>query len=1089
MLKKNIKFTNDKDEVLFYLKNGFLYTDVYLKNILKTVGKEVEDIFILRGASGETYLLLHALEHIMKQVGTRKPAIIATAGYHVDLCRLYCPDIPCYFLPIWKIGFEKNWQINRYGKRFFILFPFNHYINWEEDLAAGKALHYYENLLIPFNTRIEDVPFKKTKINLMDEFSVLEKAEKINLNLDNFIFICPEARSNPSLSEEFWKNLDVELRKLGYDTFFNYHDTKNVNNLKTVDLSVFECNVLARYAKGIIGIKSGLIEPLLSIPNVPCISIFTSMYSRFYDVLKPMPVKNHMKGCSTMLLPGDKSLRYEYDGENMTEQDLLQEILSKFKPVYSKPTDKNYYINKLSDYIDNIKKHCKAGCYNFIAHKHLGDIFYQIQALLLFSKKNDVDVHVLIQKKYEFLVNMLGLKNYSIIDELPLLDARFLFDFHKIYPTLNLNMDSLTNIVNKYLFSMFPIKNYPFVLECDFPDFIAYNNYWCFRWAAYLNMVNPAKYVIPNKTLSLSDEAKYIVNKIAPINKIVLFAPEAATAIEFAPEFWNIIAEQVHKKGYTIIVNSKKYKINHGISAFDLGLSLQDVVALGLNCAYVFSLRSGLCDVLVGAGERLYAFYPAQLRREYKSLETPFDEKTNVNEIQIYNWKIDHVVWENIDLTKNLQNYINGMHRNYYKEKIKRIFSKKSNKQGHRFLQHLFNDLAGMSKVFPENNIQNPKPNFYKNVSVLGFSIYKHFVINANPKKDRKIYLGGLLHRTKYLNDGARITRFLGIPVYQRKYTKYKIVKILGIPVYIKDRTKEFLQSLCSKIQCDYDDIYISRHNIGETYVYLSHIKDWINYNKSKKPVVVVWRKKDIPFYEMFVKNYADVVYVPIEQYDLNLFLTQDVTSFENHRIFCHTLEIAENMKKIYDSGKEINFYDFIVKDFKSYLTSPEIPKISKEKKVRVSELLKNNLISKKFVFVCPAATSLVHLGDDFWALLIEKLKDMGYEVIVNSFDETINMKGVLNIKPDIEEMFILAVMSSGFISLASGLAVLLSTSGVKADLIYTDFKNNILNSSEVLNLYSVKNLPAVDKQFVKEYDVKNYSEKDLIEKICKRYE
>lgn len=750
--------------------------------------------------------------------------------------------------------------------------------------------------------------------------------------------------------------------------------------------------------------------------------------------------------------------------------------------------DSSFYHAGLGDFYSDIKKLCRKDAYNLVLHKHLGDVFYAIGLKKEFEKLYKSKLHFIVRPQHVFLMDLYGCTDYSVYD-LGQKEKEIIASCFPYMPPAA-HMSHKFDMMCKDVFSSLPIQGVPFILDGDVTSFFLFNNYWCFLWGYNAGLdFDKFRFEVPQNKIQMSAAAKSTLEKIAPIEKIVLFAPEAATALEFAPEFWNIIAEQVHKKGYTIIVNSKRYEINHGISAFDLGLSLQDVVALGLNCAYVFSLRSGLCDVLVGAGERLYAFYPAQLRREYKSLEFPFDEKTNINEIQVYNWKINGFTWEDIDFTKKLQNYVNSLHRSYVKETIKRIFSKKSNKQLHRFWQHLFNDLAGRSKAFPENNIQNPKPNFGKEVSIWGFSVYKHLIINSNPKKDRKIYLGGLLHHTKYLNDGARIFRFLGIPVYQRKYTKYKIVKILGITVYIKDRTKEFLQSLCSKIQGDYDDIYISRHNIGETYVYLSHIRDWINYNKSKKPVVVVWRKKDIPFYEMFVKNYADVVYIPIEQYDLNLFLTQDVTSFENHRIFCHTLEIAENMKKIYDSGKKINFYDFIVKDFKSDLTSPEIPKISKEKKARVSELLKNNLTSKKFVLVCPAATSLVHLSDDFWALLIEKLKDMGYEVIVNSFDETIDMKGVLNIKPDIEEIYVLTEMSSGFISLASGLAVLLSTSGVKADLICTDFKNNILNSTEAINLYSVTNLPTVNAQIVKEYDIKNYTEKDLIEEICKRYE
>ena len=163
--------------------------------------------------------------------------------------------------------------------------------------------------------------------------------------------------------------------------------------------------------------------------------------------------------------------------------------------------------------------------------------------------------------------------------------------------------------------------------------------------------------------------------EIAPLNKIVLFAPEAATATEFSPEFWSIISKRVHQQGYKIIVNSKKYKIKHGISAFDLNLSLQDVIALGFSCAYVFSLRSGLCDVLVGARERLYAFYPAMLHRGMNSLNKCFEPTPNVNEIAVWHWKIDKVLWEDEDLTKPLQKHINKLRRKSIIEIVKYIYT------------------------------------------------------------------------------------------------------------------------------------------------------------------------------------------------------------------------------------------------------------------------------------------------------------------------------------------------------------------------------------------------------------------------------
>lgn len=751
-----------------------------------------------------------------------------------------------------------------------------------------------------------------------------------------------------------------------------------------------------------------------------------------------------------------------------------------------------FLATKVASFYPEIKKLCKPDMYNLVLHKHLGDVFYAIGLKKEFEKTYNAKLHFIVRPQHEFLMKMYGIETYSVYDMKRMETDAINYDFVYL-PYYANNITHKFDTLCKDIFVSSPIKSEPFILDRDIMHFLMFDHYWCFLWGynAGLDFDN-FKFEVPQNKIQMSETAKATLEKIAPINKIVLFAPEAATAIEFAPDFWNIIAEQVHKKGYTIIVNSKKYKINHGISAFDLNLSLQDVVALGLNCAYVFSLRSGLCDVLVGAGDRLYAFYPSQLRREYNSLNFPFvGENTGVHEVLVYDWQVTDVRWKDIDLTPELQKYVDVLHKSHLAEARKVIFSKRQSREGHRFWRNLLNDLAGVSRIFPENNIQNPKPSTSKVISLLGFNLYAHY--RQGDYKDKKIYLGGLIYHTKYLKDGARITRFLGIPVYQRRYTSHRVVKIFGIPVSIKNLKSDFLQNIyqevCKAVGNNFDDVFICRHNIGETLIYLAHLKDWVRHYKSKNPVIVAWRKRDFDFYKIFAENFADVVYVPFEQIHLNWWLTDTVSAWRGKRFICPTFEIAENMKKLSQkTGQDVNFYDFIVQEFSDTLTEPSLPVLNTEKVDSIKDKIQHIVNGKKFVLFAPEAISMEHMPEDFWEHLAIKFMEKGYAVVINSFDPDFNIDGTIKIRPDLEEIYVWATCAKGVVSIASGLSVWLSVGAKRADLIYSDFKNKVLTSAEAIKYYSVKKIPLVKSKNVREYDQEIYTRKQLISNILKEY-
>ncbi len=754
-----------------------------------------------------------------------------------------------------------------------------------------------------------------------------------------------------------------------------------------------------------------------------------------------------------------------------------------------------YYFGDACNFYNGITKLCKKDEYNLVLHKHLGDVFYAIAAKPFFEAQYNAPLHFIVRPQHEFLMKMFGVKNYSVYD----LDAlvknnKQLQETYTIKTKRSTRVDVLDNLTFQAVFSGVPVqKGVPFVCENLINDFLSYDDYWCYRWLENMGLDKGVKFLLPKHNLELSKSAQKELKKIAPLDKIVLFAPEAATFPEFAPDFWNIIADKMHKKGYKIIVNSKKYKINHGISAFDLNLSLQDIVALGLNCAYVFALRSGLCDVLVGAGSRLYAFYPAQGRREMFSLTKPFAINTGINEIQIWNWKIGKVVCEGIDFTSKLQTFIDGLHKRYYLETMKRLFSFGYRKASHAFWRNLMRDLAGVSRVFLENNTQNPKPEINKNIKYLYSKTVRKFSWATETKW---AFLSGLLTLKKDTR-GTQILRVCGIVLYSKKNQNgFRISRLFSIPFHKIDLKQKLLHKITEKVNGVHDDIYIVKHNIGETYIYLTHLQQWIKKNKSKNPVIVVWKPEYIPLYKMFVPHNIALQYIRLSQQDLHELFTDYIMEHNGKRVFCACPDILKNIINVRKTDKNVNFYNYICNDFSigksDTLTKPTVPQ-------HVQDSIKNKCAAyfkRPFVIVMPNANSLQALPANFWNQMIQKLNANGYDVFVNTHSalkgniDEIKLVGTVFFDCDIPELYELVTHSAGVITLASGLAVLLTSVGKKMDLIYTDYviSNLRVDAKQMKDIYSVRHLPNVKSDIVQEYDANLYTEKQLLELIIKRY-
>lgn len=747
-------------------------------------------------------------------------------------------------------------------------------------------------------------------------------------------------------------------------------------------------------------------------------------------------------------------------------------------------------------FYQDVQALCSPDAYNLVLHKHLGDVFYAIGAKCEFETIHSAKLFFIVRPQHRFLMQMYGITDYKVydLDSLVKKNAAFREDYFRKAWADHKSLDTLENQMFYALFPSIPRKGSPFVCEnMLLNNFLKYPHFWAYRWATNLEVPENFRFEIPRHFPVISNKAISILKKIAPKNKFVLFAPDAETATEFAPEFWNIIAEYVHRHGYFIFVNSKKYKIKYGISLFDLGISLQDVVAFGLSCSYIFALRSGLCDVLIGAREKLYAFYPAILHREFHSLNKCFEPTPNINEVAIWRWRIGQITWEGENLTVPLQKYIDSLYRSYVIEKVKAFltYPNRRKRVEHRFWYRIFRCLAGDPKIFPENNVENAKEKHPdKRISLFGVPIYsKKFKFGKRTSNVvRHIFFGGLV-QLKRESDTSRLSVF-GISVFSKNEVRKKI---LGVIIRKYEMRKNWVADIQSKIGNKYDDVYLIRHNIGESYVELLHLPDYIKANKSKRPLLICWEERYLDFYRMFLPRKLEMKYLGLEQGTIHKVFDEDneVIVQGRQRFICHTPRIAENMYARLATNPDTNFYDYIKacngipKDSAPTPFAPERKDI-----LRVEQKIRRIDLGEKFVLLCPEASSLVEMGTCFWERLADGFVAKGYDVFANICESDMRFKKAKNARMSIPEILALSQKAQGVVSLGSGLSVLLTSAGVKMDILYTDFnrRGHEFTPELIMRLYSVLHIPGVSPALVKEYDASKIKETELMAQILARY-
>lgn len=295
------------------------------QRVLDTLPKKYDNIYVNYNCSGETYLSLAYLKPLKNSV------FIATKKYHVDLCHMMHPEVDCFYIPelLPLRGIDNIYKENYKNVNFYNILPFQHFINLESSMRKNLPIHYCEAIC---NTIGIDINANATSpiISESIKHSALQKAKRISLNLDNFIFLCPESQSNISPSTTFWKKLVDELYAKNYDVFINMLELKDEYGIgKTCFLTFEEAYYLASLSKCIIGLRSGFIEPLTSIKNLPIFCLYTDFKDR--GLLKSISSDVVMKSFSLKKLPNVliKNI-FEYNILHISDaQEFANDILSK----------------------------------------------------------------------------------------------------------------------------------------------------------------------------------------------------------------------------------------------------------------------------------------------------------------------------------------------------------------------------------------------------------------------------------------------------------------------------------------------------------------------------------------------------------------------------------------------------------------------------------------------------------------------------------------------------------------------------------------------------------------------------------------
>ncbi len=311
--------------------------DLFFKNNLQNVKYKYDDVYILYSNSGEIYLFFAYLANaFIKKNQSKNPLFIATKKYHIDILKMYFPNAHYIFINKLRLKTQSDvWDMPNH--RYFILFSENHFKKVEQDIKNNDTgdIHYLTSMLKTLNLTVNDFSKPEVILSLNSQKLLNFAVHKMQLKLNNFIIISPEAITCEDLSLTFWRKIVQELKKRNFDVLLNITNHKNyITGCKQFELSFTEAFFLAQKAKAVISLRSGFSEFLLP-TEIPNISIYTEFRKRAQNTFN---VEKEIAGFSMLKIPFvNKNKICEINADlYKSEDELVKQVISSLGSMLDK---------------------------------------------------------------------------------------------------------------------------------------------------------------------------------------------------------------------------------------------------------------------------------------------------------------------------------------------------------------------------------------------------------------------------------------------------------------------------------------------------------------------------------------------------------------------------------------------------------------------------------------------------------------------------------------------------------------------------------------------------------------------------------
>ncbi len=266
LLKKNALFSKRSSAQSYY------------RDILKQIPNcnMYDHIYMCKHNLGEWFVFLNLLPEYIKKNNSKKPLILVPNSRYLYIAKMLCNKIDAINVNLQLSDIdlytkEEEFGVDKY--KFFIPY-IDRFHNYRKEVQTGINNQVFsEYMTSSVGVIANNVIYSKPIFEESTKKSLHKKIKAIGLNLDNFIYISTEANSIKSISLSFWQNIVNRLNKLGFEIYCN-DKLKLKGNVKYADLTIDETCLLATFSKGVIGLRSGLLD-LISMCDVPFFVFYT----------------------------------------------------------------------------------------------------------------------------------------------------------------------------------------------------------------------------------------------------------------------------------------------------------------------------------------------------------------------------------------------------------------------------------------------------------------------------------------------------------------------------------------------------------------------------------------------------------------------------------------------------------------------------------------------------------------------------------------------------------------------------------------------------------------------------------------------